>query len=1071
MWTRLDLVALGIVVAGLLGSVATAQTEQPHGEIEVECSACHTTSGWTPLREPLLFEHDDTGFPLRAAHEAVSCRDCHADLVFSAAAETGGACSSCHQAAFEGATDPDHVRAGFSTSCESCHSAVSWQGANGFDHSSTGFVLEGGHSNLECNLCHREGFSGTPADCFSCHQADFQSVSDPNHVQAGFSTNCESCHAVRAWEPATFDHNQTGFVLEGGHRGVDCLECHQEGYSGTPTDCFSCHQADFQSVSDPNHVQAGFSTNCESCHAVRAWEPAIFDHNQTGFQLDGGHRGVDCLECHQEGYSGTPTDCFSCHQADYQGVSDPNHVQAGFSTNCESCHAVRAWEPATFDHNQTGFVLEGGHRGVDCLECHQNGYSGTPTDCFSCHQADFQSVSDPNHVQAGFSTNCESCHAVRAWEPATFDHNQTGFVLEGGHRGVDCLECHQEGYSGTPTDCFSCHQADFQSVSDPNHVQAGFSTNCESCHAVRAWEPAIFDHNQTGFQLDGGHRGVDCLECHQNGYSGTPTDCFSCHQADFQSVSDPNHVQAGFSTNCESCHAVRAWEPATFDHNQTGFVLEGGHRGVDCLECHQEGYSGTPTDCFSCHQADFQSVSDPNHVQAGFSTNCESCHAVRAWEPAIFDHNQTGFQLDGGHRGVDCLECHQNGYSGTPTDCFSCHQADYQGVSDPNHVQAGFSTNCESCHAVRAWEPAIFDHNQTGFQLDGGHRGVDCLECHQNGYSGTPTDCFSCHQADFQSVSDPNHVQAGFSTNCESCHTVRAWEPATFNHAQTAFPLSGGHRGVDCLECHQRGYSGTPTDCFSCHESDYQSVTNPNHATAGFSTRCESCHTTSAWTPANFDHNQTAFPLTGTHRVIDCVECHVAGSYTGTPTDCFSCHQPDYQQTANPNHANAGFPTACETCHSTQGWAPATFDHNQTAFPLVASHRVVDCVECHVGGVYTGTPIDCYSCHTADYNRTRNPNHASAGFPTNCESCHQPTDWTDANFDHDAQFFPIYSGKHRGKWQNCDDCHVSPGNFRVFECILCHEHNRSDTDRDHSEVSGYRYVSTSCLSCHPDGES
>ncbi|MCB1037161.1 MAG: cytochrome C, partial [Acidobacteria bacterium] len=70
-------------------------------------------------------------------------------------------------------------------------------------------------------------------------------------------------------------------------------------------------------------------------------------------------------------------------------------------------------------------------------------------------------------------------------------------------------------------------------------------------------------------------------------------------------------------------------------------------------------------------------------------------------------------------------------------------------------------------------------------------------------------------------------------------------------------------------------------------------------------TTCESCHSENAWQPANFNHNQTAFPLTGAHRTLDCQSCH-AGGYSGTPTDCFSCHQDDYNGTNDPNHASVG---------------------------------------------------------------------------------------------------------------------------------------------------------------------
>ncbi len=45
----------------------------------------------------------------------------------------------------------------------------------------------------------------------------------------------------------------------------------------------------------------------------------------------------------------------------------------------------------------------------------------------------------------------------------------------------------------------------------------------------------------------------------------------------------------------------------------------------------------------------------------------------------------------------------------------------------------------------------------------------------------------------------------------------------------------------------------------------------------------------------------------------------------------------------------------------------------------------------------------------------------------------------------------------------------SPTNYAVFECILCHEHNQSEMDDEHRDVSGYRYESVACYQCHPDG--
>ncbi|MCP3906006.1 MAG: hypothetical protein GY715_20475, partial [Planctomycetes bacterium] len=197
---------------------------QPHGDLSLECDACHTVDAWSPLRDPLPFDHDETGFALAAAHAEAVCRSCHGTLVFSQASAD---CVACHDADLRDATPPHE---GFPTTCEDCHSVNGWAPAN-FDHNQTGFLLRGAHQGVDCFSCHADGYAGTPADCFSCHESDYNGASEPSHE--GFVTTCEDCHTVSGWSPANFDHNQTGFLLRGAHQGVDCFSCHADGYAGT----------------------------------------------------------------------------------------------------------------------------------------------------------------------------------------------------------------------------------------------------------------------------------------------------------------------------------------------------------------------------------------------------------------------------------------------------------------------------------------------------------------------------------------------------------------------------------------------------------------------------------------------------------------------------------------------------------------------------------------------------------------------------------------------------------------------------------------------------------------------
>ncbi|MBK9416954.1 MAG: hypothetical protein IPN62_06585 [Flavobacteriales bacterium] len=613
--------------------------------------------------------------------------------------------------------------------------------------------------------------------------------------------------------------------------------------------------------------------------------------------------------------------------------------------------------------------------------------------------------------------------------------------------------------------------ADYTGTVEPNHTQAQFSMDCTQCHTADGWTPSSYDHmNATGFALNGSHANVNCNQCHASGYTNTPNTCEGCHLPDYNATTDPNHVTAGFPTDCALCHDEGDWNTATFDHNTTAFPLTGQHTTVDCMQCHANGFVGTPTNCDACHMADYTGTVEPNHTQAQFSTDCTQCHTADGWTPSSYDHmNATGFALNGSHANVNCNQCHASGYTNTPNTCEGCHLPDYNATTDPNHVTAGFPTDCALCHDEGNWNTATFDHNTTAFPLTGQHTTVDCMQCHANGFVGTPTNCDACHMADYTGTVEPNHTQAQFSTDCTQCHTADGWTPSSYDHMNaTGFALNGSHANVNCNQCHASGYTNTPNTCEGCHLPDYNATTDPNHVTAGFPTDCALCHDEGNWNTATFDHNTTAFPLTGQHTTVDCMQCHANG-FVGTPTNCDACHMADYNATTAPNHAQSGFPTDCAQCHSSSAWTPATFDHDDTGFPLTGQHVNASCNQCHANG-YAGTPTDCGSCHLTDYNSATNPNHAGEGYPMDCTMCHSTAAWDPSTFNHDSQYFPIYSGNHNGEWNTCVDCHTSPGDFSTFSCIDCHEHdNQNSVDNDHQGESGYSYNSAACFNCHPNG--
>jgi hypothetical protein len=1034
--------------------------------------------------------HSLTRFPLRGAHESAECEACHLPTSSGQAQFVAKStqCVSCHLADFRKTTSPRHEGATFSTDCASCHTIASWMGAK-FDHEKTLFPLTGGHIGQTCAACHGDRvFKGKSLECISCHRADYDKVLTPRHA-GGFPTGCTLCHTTASWKGAKFNHDvDTRFVLTGAHRPATCAACHGDlVFKGKSQECASCHQKDYDGTTDPKHAAAGFATTCADCHTTTTYKGAQYDHDKTRFPLTGNHRAATCSSCHADNlFRGKAMECASCHQRNFQATTRPPHAAAGFALTCEGCHrSTTTWLGATFDHGTTRFPLTNGHAAATCTDCHADGvYRGKPLTCVTCHQGDATQTTNPHHVPAHFSTLCESCHNTTSFTGAKYDHNLTAFPLKGSHLGQTCLACHADQvYKGRSVACVSCHQDRYNATTNPNHRANSFPTSCESCHNTVEWRGA-FDHSKTRFPLNGGHQAAVCADCHADGvYKGRSMVCASCHQQDFDVTSAPKHSAAGFPNTCEACHTTVQWKGALFDHSQTAFPLAGGHLAASCIDCHANGlYNGTPTACQSCHQTDFNSATNPHHVSAGFTTLCTSCHTTSpGWKPTSWDHTKnTTWPLSGAHVAQACLACHTDKvYAGKPSTCVSCHLTDYNNTISPKHATVGYSSDCVSCHTTTQWKGASFDHSKTAFPLTGGHLSASCIDCHATGvYKGTPTACASCHQPDFNTSTNPHHVQAAFIALCASCHTTNpGWKPTPWNHnTLTAFALTGAHVSQTCLACHgDKVYKGKSMLCISCHQADWNTTTKPPHGTSGFPPTCETCHSTVQWLGATFDHSTTAFPLTGGHLAAVCGDCHLSGVYKGTPTACVACHTTDFNSSTNPHHVQAGFATLCTSCHTTTpGWKPTSWSHAaKTAWPLTGAHLAQTCLACHSDKVYKGKSNVCVSCHLADYNSATNPNHKTAGFPTDCAACHTTTMWQGATFNHDQLYFPIYSGKHKGKWTTCADCHVNSSNYAVFECILCHKHsNKAQVDNDHQgKAPGYVYQSSACYACHPLGRS
>ena len=748
-----------------------------------------------------------------------------------------------------------------------------------------------------------------------------------------------------------------------------------------------------------------------------------------------------------------------------------------FKLGCLLCHTTESWEIDTekiqFDHGSTKFTLMGQHNDVNCSSCHVDlSFKIASSDCESCH-------TDMHENSVGF--DCARCHTPTNWIVTDIQqiHRMSRFPLLGSHQTADCSECHISNsllnFQPLGVECADCHMSDYQSAKNPDHVSANYSTDCSECHNMSepTWSTTGIVHDF--FPLSGGHAISNCFECHKQGdFSGLTQNCYSCHKTDYDITTNPSHQDLGFSQDCETCHTITGWTPATFDHDNNFFpIYSGKHNGEwdQCTDCHTSGNDYAVFSCITCHEHN-QSDTDDKHKEInGYvyeSEACYTCHPNGS-EDGSLSHTIL-FPLTDSHSGLSCSECHSSSYTEASSECVSCHLESYTNAVNPNHQSAGISQQCETCHQPTAWIPSSFNHTTTGFELLGGHLISDCSQCHAGNTSTAISACVSCHLESYTNAINPNHQSAGISQECETCHQSTAWIPSTFSHSTTGFELLGGHLISDCSQCHIGNTTTETSECVSCHLDNYNSAKVPDHILDNYPKECEVCHNTTNWNESTFDHNATNFPLTGVHTEAECSDCHTNG-YTELETTCSNCHHTEFDGATNPSHTDLGLSLTCETCHTTEpDWVPAKFPDHNNYFQLLGAHSAIseNCFDCHNGN-YNSTPNQCYDCHSGEYDNSTNPPHSSAQFPTDCEECHTQNVWIPSTFDHDSQYFPINSGKHREAWNDCSDCHTNSADYGAFSCIDCHEHNQTDMDADHSEVSDYRYQSTACFDCHPNG--
>jgi len=448
---------------------------------------------------------------------------------------------------------------------------------------------------------------------------------------------CVSCHndhhgksfQIIKFDEKNFDHNLTSFVLKGKHATLACSECHTSehikeknlqrttgvSYLGLKNECLNCHD-DFH--------QETLNDNCASCHGFESFRPAPgFNHQETKYPLVGAHKKVACIECHPQEinkgkrfqkFSGVQfASCTNCHEDVHKGK---------FGNDCLKCHTMDSFSNAqkslAFNHDNTNYPLRGKHQSVDCKACHKRELTDPLNyrKCTDCHEDYHKGQFTRKNKQI----DCDACHTVDGFSPSTYTiekHNQSQFILKGGHLATPCTDCHKKGFRWEFRDigkkCTDCHKNVHEGFIDEKYYSG---KACENCHNEMAWNSVTFDHNKTSFELLGEHAKQHCRDCHyvkeQDGISkqrfSTLTDnCENCH-----TDVHLDQFKKGDKNDCLACHGFNDWNAEKFDHSKTRFKLEGGHKGVACDACHKEvkaekgvvvKYKFKEVKCSDCHSS------------------------------------------------------------------------------------------------------------------------------------------------------------------------------------------------------------------------------------------------------------------------------------------------------------------------------------------------------------------------------------------------------------------------------------------------------------------------------------
>lgn len=553
-----------------------------------------------------------------------------------------------------------------------------------------------------------------------------------------------------------------------------------------------------------------------------------------------------------------------------------------------------------------------------------------------------------------------------------------------------------------------------------------------------------------------------------------------------------------------------------------------------CNDCHVDGTRETSNaKCLGCH--DHSDLAARINAGKGFHSSplikgkkCETCHDehkkrnfdIMGWSnvkggEANFDHDLAGWPLNGKHATIKCEECHKTRnkqglrtYLGQDKVCGSCHKDD-----QPHGFERRDMMACERCHGESVWKPAKpegqrqFNHDDrkdAAMPLLGSHADVSCGKCHVKAKFNLPfPDPDSCGNSGCHKSPHDGHI-FNKKDQCEWCHspTFKKLTDYKFDHDEkTKFDLGAAHSKMNCYSCHPKslGEKKPSSSCETeaCHAKDnkhgtrFKQFGDPLPA-------CAVCHPSSSWRPSSFNHDKrTNFSLTFDHAKAACRACHRGKGpadferlegfkwpVAAKDAKCMGCHK--HANVHDKQHQD----NECLKCHIKPGTnegmdrtkLSSQYHGPNSKFPLVKAHRSVACDECHAGGKFKNTPMECGArCHEDSLHK--------GALGAECSRCHSPGTWDALRFNHNEDTKYKLKGEH--KKNSCESCHPTreftgtPNKCSAAGCHAADDVHRGrlgdkceqchvetgDNTFNHNRMSEFRidgkHLDVRCADCHP----